>query len=100
MGHEGVGQRAVPVDLAREGMQALPELLEAVSKAPALITEGLRLLEQTARRAPENPFAGLRGTIFGGFCLLAGAVLAGAHGPWPIWLGLFLLGGAVALHRK
>ncbi|HLX07106.1 MAG TPA: AarF/UbiB family protein [Thermoanaerobaculia bacterium] len=89
-----------PLNLAREGMQALPELLEAVSKAPALITEGLRLLEQTARRAPENPFAGLRGTIFGGFCLLAGAVLAGAHGPWPIWLGLFLLGGAVALHRK
>jgi ubiquinone biosynthesis protein len=89
-----------PLTLAREGMQALPELLEAVSKAPTLITEGLRLLEQTARRAPENPFAGLRGTIFGGFCLLAGAVLAGAHGPWPVWLGLFLLGGAVALHRK
>ncbi len=89
-----------PLTLAREGMQALPELLEAVSKAPTLITEGLRLLEQTTRRSPENPFAGLRGTIFGGFCLLAGAVLAGARGPWPIWLGLFLLGGAVALHRK
>lgn len=89
-----------PLTLAREGMQALPKLLDAVSKAPTLITEGLRLLEQTARRAPENPFAGLRGTIFGGFCLLAGAVLAGARGPWPVWLGLFLLGGAVALHRK
>ena len=89
-----------PLTLAREGMQALPELLEAVSKAPTLITEGLRLLEQTTRRSPENPFAGLRGTIFGGFCLLAGAVLAGARGPWPVWLGLFLLGGAVALHRK
>jgi ubiquinone biosynthesis protein len=89
-----------PLNLAREGMQALPELLEAVSKAPALITEGLRLLEQTARRSPENPFAGLRGTIFGGFCLLAGAVLAGARGPWPVWVGLFLAGLAAALHRK
>ncbi|HVR12048.1 MAG TPA: AarF/UbiB family protein [Thermoanaerobaculia bacterium] len=88
-----------PLTLGREGMQALPELLEAVSKAPALITEGLRLLEQTLRRRPENPFAGLRGTIFGGFCLLAGAVLAGAHGPWPVWEGLFLLGGAMALHK-
>jgi ubiquinone biosynthesis protein len=88
-----------PLTLGREGMQALPELLEAVSKAPALITEGLRLLEQTLRRRPENPFAGLRGTIFGGFCLLAGAVLAGAHGPWPVWVGLLLLGGAVALHK-
>jgi ubiquinone biosynthesis protein len=89
-----------PLTLAREAMQALPELLEAASKAPMLVTEGLRLLEQTTRRAPENPFAGLRGTIFGGFCLLAGAVLAGAHGPWPLSLGLFLLGCAVALHRK
>jgi ubiquinone biosynthesis protein len=89
-----------PLTLAREAMQALPELLEAASKAPAMITEGLRLLEQTTRRAPENPFAGLRGTIFGGFCMVSGAVLAGAHGPWPVSLGLFLLGCVVALHRK
>jgi ubiquinone biosynthesis protein len=88
-----------PLSLLRQGLRAAPELFEAVSKAPMLITEGLRLLEQTARRSPENPFAGLRGTIFGGFCLLAGAVLAGARGPWPVWVGLFLLGGAVALHR-
>jgi ubiquinone biosynthesis protein len=89
-----------PMTLAREGMRAVPELLEAVSKAPMLITEGLRLLEQTTRRRPENPFAGLRGTIFGGFCLLAGAVLAGSHGPWPVWVGLFVVGVAVALHRR
>lgn len=89
-----------PINLAREAMRAVPDLLEALSKAPTMITEGQRLLEQTARRSPDNPFAGLRGTIFGGFCLLAGAVLAGARGPWPVWLGLFLLGGAVALHRK
>ena len=89
-----------PINLAREAMRAVPDLLEALSKAPTMITEGQRLLEQTARRSPDNPFAGLRGTIFGGFCLLAGAVLAGAHGPWPVWLGLFLLGGAAALHRK
>ncbi len=88
-----------PVNLARQAMRGAPELFEAISKAPGLITEGLRLLEQTTRRPPENPFAGLRGTIFGGFCLVAGAVLAGAHGPWPVWTGLFALGGAAALHR-
>jgi hypothetical protein len=63
-----------------------------------LILEGLRLLEQATRR-PENPFRGLRGTLFGGFCIVAGAILAGAHGPWPIWVALFLIGTAVALHR-
>ncbi len=88
-----------PVNLARQALRGAPELFEAIGKAPGLVTEGLRLLEQTTRRPPENPFAGLRGTIFGGFCLVAAAVLAGAHGPWPIWTGLFLLGGAAALHR-
>jgi ubiquinone biosynthesis protein len=88
-----------PVNLARQALRGAPELFEAISKAPGLVTEGLRLLEQTTRRPPENPFAGLRGTIFGGFCLVAAAVLAGAHGPWPIWTGLFVLGGAAALHR-
>jgi ubiquinone biosynthesis protein len=81
-----------PLNVVRETLRGAPEVLEAISKAPMLITEGLRLLEKTTRRPPENPFAGLRGTIFGGFCLVAGAVLAGAHGPWPIWLALFALG--------
>lgn len=85
-----------PMHLARQVVRSAPELLEAISKAPTLVTEGLRLLEQ-ARRPSENPFAGLRGTIFGGFCLVAGAILAGAGGPWPIWTVLFALGILIAL---
>ncbi|HEY0781132.1 MAG TPA: AarF/ABC1/UbiB kinase family protein, partial [Thermoanaerobaculia bacterium] len=88
-----------PVQLLRGLGRGAPELLEAVTKAPLIITEGLKLLEQTTRRPPENPFAGLRGTIFGGFCLVAGAVLAGAHGPWPIWTALFLVGAIAALRK-
>ena len=87
-----------PQHLYRQFLRGVPEILEAVSKSPMLILEGLRLLEQATRR-PENPFRGLRGTIFGGFCIVAGAVLAGAGGPWPIWAALFLIGTAVALHR-
>jgi hypothetical protein len=55
-------------------------------------------LEQTTRR-PENPLRGLRGTLFGGFCIVAGAILAGARGPWPIWIALFVVGVLTALHR-
>jgi ubiquinone biosynthesis protein len=87
-----------PQHLFQQFLRGVPELLEAVSKSPALILEGLRLLEQATRR-PENPFRGLRGTLFGGFCIVAGAILAGAHGPWPIWVALFLTGIIVALHR-
>ncbi len=87
-----------PQHLLQQFLRGMPEVLEAVSKSPMLVLEGLRLLEQATRR-PENPFRGLRGTLFGGFCIVAGAVLAGAKGPWPIWAALFLLGTVIALHR-
>jgi ubiquinone biosynthesis protein len=87
-----------PQHLAEQVLRAAPDILEAVAKAPSLITEGLRLLEQATRR-PENPLAGLRGTLFGGFCMVAGAILAGAKGPWPVWAVLFAVGIGAALHR-
>jgi ubiquinone biosynthesis protein len=88
-----------PLSLARQTMRGAPEVIEALAKAPMLITEGLRLLEQTTRRPPENPLAGVRGTLFGGFCIVAGAILAGAGGPWPIYTALFVVGVIAALHR-
>jgi ubiquinone biosynthesis protein len=87
-----------PQSLVQQILRAGPDVLEAVAKAPSLITEGLRLLEQATRR-PENPLAGLRGTLFGGFCMVAGAILAGARGPWPVWAVLFAVGIGAALHR-
>jgi ubiquinone biosynthesis protein len=89
-----------PENLLNQILRAGPEVLESIAKAPALITEGLRLLEQTTRRSPDNPFAGIRGTLFGGFCMVAGAILAGAKGPWPIWAVLFAVGLGTALHRR
>src|SRR5215210_4030484 len=88
-----------PQNLIQQVLRSAPDILEAVAKAPSLITEGLRLLEQPTRR-PENPLAGLRGTLFGGFCMVAGAILAGAKGPWPVWLTLFVVGIGAALHRS
>jgi ubiquinone biosynthesis protein len=88
-----------PQHLVKEILRAGPEVLEALAKAPSLITEGLRLLERTTRQSPSNPLAGIRGTLFGGFCMVAGAVLAGARGPWPVWAVLFVVGIGTALHR-
>jgi ubiquinone biosynthesis protein len=89
-----------PLRIGRESLRGAPELLDAIVKSPMLVTEGLRLLQQATQRHPENPLAGLRGTLFGGFCLIAGAVLAGAHGPWPIWVTLFAVGIFTALRRR
>jgi ubiquinone biosynthesis protein len=86
-----------PVRLAREGLRGAPELVDALVKAPMLVTEGLRLLESQTRRPSENPFAGIRGTIFGGFCLLAGAILASSGAPWYLATMLFVVGVLLAI---
>ncbi len=86
-----------PMRLAREGLRGAPELVDALVKAPMLVTEGLRLLELQTRRPSANPFAGIRGTIFGGFCLLAGAILASSGAPWYLALLLFFVGIVLAV---
>jgi len=88
-----------PIRLLREGLRGAPEILDAMVRAPMLMTEGLRMLERSARQPPQSPLAGLRGTLFAGACLVAGAILAAAGGPWPLWVGLFLLAGFLALRR-
>ncbi len=86
-----------PMRLAREGLRGAPELVDALVKAPMLVTEGLRLLELQTRRPSTNPFAGIRGTIFGGFCLLAGAILASSGAPWYLAGLLFAIGVILAV---
>jgi ubiquinone biosynthesis protein len=88
-----------PQYLFKQILRAGPDVLEAIAKAPSLVTEGLRLLEQATHRSTGNPLVGLRGTLFGGFCMVAGAILAGANGPWPVWAVLFAVGIGAALHR-
>jgi ubiquinone biosynthesis protein len=88
-----------PLRLAREGLHGAPELLDTLVKVPMLISAGLRALEATAARPPENPLAGMRGTMYAGFCLVAGALLAAFGGsPW-LWGPLFALSGLLAIRR-
>ena len=88
-----------PLRLVREGLRSAPDLVDALVKAPTLVTEGIRLLEQTTHRPRDNPFAGIRGTLLAGFCLVAGAILAAMQGPWPIWAALFVVALVLAVRR-
>ena len=88
-----------PLRLVREGLRGAPEIVDALIKAPLLITEGLRVLERTTRKPPENPLAGVRGTLFAGFCLIAGAILAAFGKPVYIWAPLFLIALVLAVRR-
>jgi ubiquinone biosynthesis protein len=88
-----------PLRIAKESLRGAPEVIDALVKAPMLITEGLRVLERTTRSRPENPFAGLRGTLFGGFCMVAGAILAASDGPWVVVATLFVVGLLLAIRK-
>jgi len=88
-----------PTSLIQQGLRAAPDMVDAFVRMPQLVTEGLRILEQQTRRPPEKPLAGLRGTIFGGFALVSGAILAAFDGPWPVWSLLIILGLLVPLRR-
>jgi ubiquinone biosynthesis protein len=89
-----------PVRIARDTLRGAPELVDALVKAPMLVTEGLKVLEQSTHREPENPFTGIRGTVFAGFCIVAGAIVAASNGPWPLWALLFAAGILLALRRR
>jgi ubiquinone biosynthesis protein len=86
-----------PLRVVQEGLRNAPELVEAVSKAPMLITQGLRALENMSRPSNPHPMASLRGSLFGGFCMVAGAILAANGLPWPAYAALFALGLLLSL---
>jgi len=89
-----------PLRVLQEELRGAPDLVDALVKVPLLVTEGVRVLEKSTRRAPENPFAGVRGTLMAGFCLVAGAILMAFGGAWPLWAALFGLAPVLALRRN
>ncbi len=88
-----------PLRIAREGLRGAPELVDALVKAPMLVTEGLRVLEQSTRAPRENPFTGIRGTVFAGFLFVAGAIVAASSGPTWLWIVLFGAGVLIAVRK-
>lgn len=89
-----------PLRLAKEGFRNTPELMEALTKAPMLITEGLRLIESASHRPAENPLAGLHTTLLAGSCLIAGAILIAFAKPWFTWAPLFAASLVLTLWRR
>jgi len=88
-----------PVRLIEESIRGAPDVVDAMVKMPLLMTEGLRVLEKAARRHPENPLAGLRGTLLAGSCLVTGALIMGLGGPWPLAVAFFAIALVLALRK-
>lgn len=88
-----------PLRLAREGLYGVPEVLDTLVKLPLLVSAGLRALEQATTRPPENPFAGIKGTLLAGFALLAGSLVLALDGHPALWGALFALAALLAVRR-
>jgi ubiquinone biosynthesis protein len=89
-----------PVRLVQEELRGAPDLVDALVKLPLLVTEGVRVLERSTRAPADSSLAGVRATLLGGFCLVAGALLLALRGPWPAWALLFLVAAALVARGR
>ena len=92
-------QEYSPARLYREALRVAPDLFDAVLKLPLLISEGIGALEERTRRRPQRPLTGVRATLYGGACLVAGAILVGLDGPWMLAAILLTVGVLLPLRR-
>lgn len=87
----------------KDGLLVLPEVLDILTRSPLVISESLRFAESYMNTSREGPLAELKGTLFGSFCLLSGAVIFGFDGPVWLW-GFFFFSGfsfaSISLFRK
>ena len=89
-----------PVSLFKQSLRGAPEVVDAMVKAPLLVTQGLRFLEESTKRKPENPLTGIRGTMFAGFNVLAGALILAFRGAdWPLSLPFFVVALFLVIRR-
>ena len=80
----------------QDGVLLLPELVDLLYRSPLVLNEGLRFVESELKRSRDNPLGELRGTLFGGFTMIAGAIVVAADGPTWLWAGLLLAGFMIA----
>ncbi|HKI94815.1 MAG TPA: AarF/UbiB family protein [Gemmatimonadales bacterium] len=86
-----------PWRVVQDELRSTPDLVDALVKLPLLVTQSLRALEKSTRGAPpENPLAGMRGSLLAGFSLVAGAILLAYRMPWPLYGSLFALAAILA----
>ena len=80
-------------------MLVAPDLFDAVLKLPLLVSEGIGALEERTRRRPQRPLTGVRATLYGCACLVAGAILVGLDGPWLLAAVFLIIGVLLPLRR-
>jgi len=90
-----------PSALTRELLRGMPELLDVAVELPRLLSSSVRLLEDaSARRAPRDPFPGIRGAVLAAACLLGGVLALVTHGPVALTVVLLVLAALFMLFSR
>lgn len=89
-----------PLRFLKDGLRYAPDIVDALAKAPLLITEGVRLVERNLREPPPDPFRPMRSALLAGACLVGGVLALVLNGPAPLWVGLFAIALLLALRRR
>lgn len=86
-----------PLGIVKETLPGMPELVDTFIRSPMVMAEAFRFMEKTIKNPTPNPLIGIKATLFAGFCLVAGAIVATFGGPWPVWGALFIVAIIVAI---
>ncbi|HEX8692816.1 MAG TPA: AarF/UbiB family protein [Longimicrobium sp.] len=94
-------QQFDPRLLLRQVLRGSPELVDMAVRLPQLLSAGFRFADETLNnRSPQNPLAGVRGSILAAACIVGG-VLAVIQGASPLlWGGLFLVAVLLSLFGR
>lgn len=89
-----------PLRLLLDGLRYAPDIVDALAKAPRLVTEGVRLVERNLREPAPDPFGPMRFALLAGASLIGGVLALVLDGPRPLWIALFVLAFLLALRPK
>ena len=78
------------VNIVKDSLLVLPELLELLQRSPLVLNQGLRYMESSFKNKQSGPFADSVGAIFGVGLLLTAAIMAVGGIHWIVWGGLIV----------
>ncbi len=86
-----------PLDLLKTQLQSAPEFMDIITRSPLVLSEAFKRFETELVEKKRPASTSLQKTIFGGFCIVGGSILAAAGLEWFVFTPLLVLGFILAL---
>ena len=84
------------VNVVKDSLLVLPELLELLQRSPLVLNQGLRYMESSFKKQQQGPLTDSIGMIFVVGLLISAAIMAAGDVHWIVWGGLIVIAFGVA----